>query len=219
MFLPAARSEALPELGRASRGQPSEASPNTHLKGDGAHGKGRAGTTRQKEATLNRRCVGIGMYLGPDRHDVQFTVKGLASDMQAPKRLRVARLRRLVRYLLWFTRHRGCDPDRRGHSRDLEYQPENCVTFIGRQRVPRRRQQHKQGSHRQARAPGGVGQQQARREDAHVGEDRQRRGRVHAAQRGLRSSPSFGHEIPVAPRRAQGRIVRSTAVCVGRQPR
>ena len=37
------------------------------------------------------------MYPGPDRYDVQFTVKGLASDMQAPTRLSMARLRRLVR--------------------------------------------------------------------------------------------------------------------------
>ena len=51
------------------------------------------------EATLYRRCVGICMYPGPDRYDVQFTVKGLASEMQAPTRLSMARLRRLVRGL------------------------------------------------------------------------------------------------------------------------
>ena len=39
------------------------------------------------------------MCPGPDGYDVQFTVKGLASDMQAPTRLGMARLRRLVRYL------------------------------------------------------------------------------------------------------------------------
>ena len=39
------------------------------------------------------------MYPGPDGYDVQFTVKGLAPDMQAPTRLSMARLRRLVRDL------------------------------------------------------------------------------------------------------------------------
>ena len=50
-------------------------------------------------ATLYRRCVGICIYLGPERYQVQFTVKGLASDMQAPTRLSMARLLRLVRDL------------------------------------------------------------------------------------------------------------------------
>ena len=41
--------------------------------------------------------VWICIYPGPDRYDVQFTANGLASDMQAPTRLSMARLRRLVR--------------------------------------------------------------------------------------------------------------------------
>ena len=45
------------------------------------------------------RGTGICMYLGPDRFDVQFTVKALASDMSSPVVLSMSRLRRCARYL------------------------------------------------------------------------------------------------------------------------
>ena len=73
--------------------------PTPISKRDGAHVERCAGTTRQSGSYLYRRCVGICMYPGPDRYDVKFTVKGLASDMQAPPLLSMARLRRLVRDL------------------------------------------------------------------------------------------------------------------------
>ncbi|CAK0826802.1 unnamed protein product [Prorocentrum cordatum] len=43
--------------------------------------------------------TGICMYIGPDRFDIQFAVKQLASDMAHPTRLSMMRLRRLARYL------------------------------------------------------------------------------------------------------------------------
>ena len=39
------------------------------------------------------------MYIGHDRYDTQCTIKGLASDVQNPTRMSIARLRRLVRYV------------------------------------------------------------------------------------------------------------------------
>ena len=51
------------------------------------------------EAKTFRRGAGIAMYIGHDRYDAQRTVKELASDVQNPTRMSIARLRRLVRYL------------------------------------------------------------------------------------------------------------------------
>ena len=53
----------------------------------------------RREATLYRRCVGIIMYIGPDRFDIQFTCKVLSADVSHPSKLSMARLRRAVRYL------------------------------------------------------------------------------------------------------------------------
>ena len=52
------------------------------------------------EATVFRRGMGIALYLGPDRFDLQFATKELAQDMQTPSKLSMLRLRRFVRYLL-----------------------------------------------------------------------------------------------------------------------
>ena len=52
------------------------------------------------EATVFRRGTGIALYLGPDRFDQQFATKDLAQHMQAPSKLSMLRLRRVVRHLL-----------------------------------------------------------------------------------------------------------------------
>ena len=49
------------------------------------------------EATVFRRGTEIGLYLGPDRFDLQFATKELAQDMQTPSKISMMRLRRMVR--------------------------------------------------------------------------------------------------------------------------
>ena len=157
------------------------------------------------------------MYPGPERYDVQVTVKGVAPVLQAPTRLSMARLRRLVLDLCgtlqigMFHMHQDeeaeltvwADGDRSGDvqtckstssgamligARDVECQPGGCVALLGRERIFRHRQRHNQRPHRQARVPGGFGQHQARSKDTDGGENRHGRGQVHVAQSGLRAS-------------------------------
>ncbi|CAK0869006.1 unnamed protein product [Prorocentrum cordatum] len=54
---------------------------------------------KRAEKAIYRRGTGICMYIGPDRFDIQFAVKQLASDIGHPTRLSMMRLRRLARYL------------------------------------------------------------------------------------------------------------------------
>ena len=195
---------------------------------------------------LYRRCVGICMYSGPDRYDVQFTVKGLASDMQAPTRLSMARLRRLVRDPCG-TLHIGIfhmnqdkeveltvwnDGDRSGDVQTCKSTSSGAIQ-IGARTIETWSVSQKVASLSSAESEFAAigsgtsrgltvkhvlqevfGQHQARSKDKVSGENRQRRGQVHVAQSGLRANPPSGHEISVAPRRAQGRVVRSCAVRV-----
>ena len=54
----------------------------------------------RQEAIIYRRGVGTALYVAPDRFDLQFACKVLASDMQSPMKISMARLRRFVRYML-----------------------------------------------------------------------------------------------------------------------
>ena len=207
--------------------------PTPISKRDGADVERRAGTTRQSGGD-----PGICMYPGPDRYDVQFTVKGLASDMQAPMRLCMARLRRLVRDPCG-TLHIGMfhmnqdkeveltvwtDGDRSGDVQTCKSTSSGAIQIrahtVETWSVSQKFVSLSSAESEFAAIGGGTsrgltfkhvlqevfGQHQARSKDTDGGENRQRRGQVHVAQSGLRASPPSGHEISVAPRRAQGRV-------------
>ena len=53
------------------------------------------------ERNLFRRVCARANYLGMDRHDIQYAVKEMASDMSQPKQSSLKKLKHLARYLLY----------------------------------------------------------------------------------------------------------------------
>ena len=53
----------------------------------------------QEQASTFRTCVGILLYIGQDRPDMQFAVRGLASKMSEPTHLAYKHLVHLVQYM------------------------------------------------------------------------------------------------------------------------
>ena len=76
-----------------------KSAPTPATKSTGKNARDALDPLTRTEKTVYCRGTGICMYVGPDRFDIQFAVKLLASDMAHPTRLSLMRLRRLARYL------------------------------------------------------------------------------------------------------------------------